>query len=273
MEKDSRQEFIIFDVETTGLSPQTGDRIIEIGALKIRNLKAVAEFHTLVNPDREISPGAFAVNGITQDMVAVAPLAQEVLPAFLHFVGENPIVAHNARFDMSFLGHEMALAGMNFSRPFKVIDTLRMARGLLPGLGSYALAMVAYALGIEDEQTHRAMDDVRMTHEVFCRLFLKAEEENIADTDTLIRLFGTGFSEDKKEQEKISLIATAIEKGETLYMEYFSPYYGSHTQRKISPRQIIHEPGRVRIIGFCHLRNEEREFRLDRIVRLEKIKE
>lgn len=167
------QEFVIIDVETTGLSPLSGDRIVEVAALKVKGLKPVSQFYSLVNPEREISWGAYQVNGISQEMVATAPVARQVLPQFVKFVGRAHLVGHNIKFDLGFLMNEFSLLDLDFSDEIKTHDTMLMARSILPELRSYSLANVARALNIVAIQQHRAMADVHLTFEVFRRLIAK----------------------------------------------------------------------------------------------------
>jgi len=168
-----QQEFVVLDVETTGLSPWGGDRIVEIAALKIKNLKPVSQFYSLINPQREISWGAFQVNGISQMMVEGSPLAAEVLPAFLEFLGECHLIGHNIQFDLGFLASELALLGLNLNEDLVTLDTMSMARRIIPGLSSYSLSNLALSLDIEITQQHRAMADVYLTFEIFRRLLAK----------------------------------------------------------------------------------------------------
>ena len=190
MPKIVESEFIIFDVETTGLSPRWGDRIVEIAALKIKNLKIIERFETLVNPEREISYGAFRVNGITQSMVQDAPKAVKVLPDFLEFMGEGCLVGHNVNFDLGFLHQELSLAGHSSLMGKMALDTIRMAKGFLPPLPSYSLSSLVYALSLDRQQTHRAMSDVELTLQVFLHLVKVAQQRNVDNLEQLVRLFG-----------------------------------------------------------------------------------
>ena len=178
-------EFIIFDVETTGLSPVGGDRIIEIAALKIKDLKPVDQFHSLIDPQREIFADSIQVNGITPEMVAGSPKSNEVLPKFLAFLGKAVLVGHNVKFDLGFLCYELALAGKWLSDKTVIVDTLKMSRELLPHLGRYSLWFVADCLGVKKEQTHRAQSDVELTYDVFCRLVKSLGTKDIAQVGVL----------------------------------------------------------------------------------------
>jgi DNA polymerase III epsilon subunit family exonuclease len=189
MEHLHKQECVIFDVETTGLSPLDGDRIIELAALKIKGERVVERFHTLIDPEREISMGAFLVNGISAEMLRGAPCAREVLPKFMSFLGEEGeawIVGHNIRFDLGFLSRELALINRKLHESVMALDTLRMARKLLPDLSSHRLWVVARSLGIDCDQRHRAMADVEMTHAVFVKLLDLAKSHKIESLEHFI---------------------------------------------------------------------------------------
>ncbi len=173
------KEFVVFDVETTGLSYRGGDRLVEIAALKIRNLEPVDRFHTLINPGRSISPGAFEVNRISSSMLIDAPRSHEILPTFLNFLGDAIIVGHNIKFDIGFLENELDLAGLLPEKSFAALDTIKISKRVMPHLPRYPLWYVARALGIERKQIHRAMADVEMTFEVFDKLIVLAEKQNI----------------------------------------------------------------------------------------------
>lgn len=181
MQRLKEKEFVIFDVETTGLSPLSGDRIIEIAALKVRNLKPVARFHSLINPQRLVSFAAFEVNGISDRMLAGAPTCAQVLPRFLEFLGGSTLVGHNIQFDLNFLHNELDLAQIRLEREIDRIDTIRLARQLMPRLKRYPLWFVAASLGIQKNQEHRAMADVDLTFEVFCHLVRMAAEKNMLE--------------------------------------------------------------------------------------------
>jgi DNA polymerase III epsilon subunit len=163
-------EFVIFDTETTGLEPQSGDRIVEIAAIRFKGKEKLAVFESLVNPRRDISEGAFSVNGITQEMLKGAPEIKELLPKFLEFIRGSCLCSYNAAFDMGFLNNELKATGEPQLKGLPVVDILKMARRLLPGLKRYALWAVAENLGIVRKQLHRALEDVELAAEVFYKL-------------------------------------------------------------------------------------------------------
>jgi DNA polymerase-3 subunit alpha (Gram-positive type) len=186
-------EFVVFDVETTGLSAQDGDRIIEIAAMKIKDGKVVDKFYSLVNPKRMIPIGATRVNNITDDMVAQAPDSSDVLPQMLTFIGGACVAGHNVRFDLNFLGYELALLGRKINDGTPAVDTLKMARELLPYLSNYRLAYLARSLGVVVSETHRAMADVDLTVQVLMRMIEMAADQKKDN----VSIFFTQFSIEK----------------------------------------------------------------------------
>lgn len=157
--------YVAFDLETTGLD-EASCRIIEIGAVKIVDGQETESFHTLVNPGRGrlIPPEASAVNHITNEMVASAPGYGTVLPGFLNFIGDLPLVAHNALFDIKFL--RVALAELKISKQLAYTDSLAMARQYFSALPSKKLGAVCEAIGYQIGQAHRALDDARAVHAI-----------------------------------------------------------------------------------------------------------
>lgn len=186
IERFENQECVIFDVETTGLSAANGDRIIEIAALKIRGGEVLDRFHSLVDPQREVSWSAFLVNGISPEMLQGAPRSQEVLPGFLSFLGDGWLIGHNVKFDVGFLSRELARINSKLNKDTVILDTLRMSRRLLPELSSHRLWMVARFLGITSIQQHRAMADVEMTYAVFMKLMELARSHDFDGFDHFV---------------------------------------------------------------------------------------
>lgn len=186
-------EFVVFDVETTGLSPIDGDRIIEIAAMKIKNGKMIDKFYSLVNPKRSIPTQATNVNNITDEMVADAPFSSQVLPELITFIGGACVAGHNVRFDLGFVAYELALIGRRINDATPAIDTLKMARELLPYLSNHKLAYLSRSLGVVVTETHRAMADVDLTVQVLVRMIEMAEDQDMAQ----VSKFFTQFSVEK----------------------------------------------------------------------------
>ncbi|QZA33532.1 PolC-type DNA polymerase III [Hydrogenibacillus sp. N12] len=164
----SDDTYVVFDVETTGLSSER-DTIIEIGAVKIEGGREVGAFHTFVDPGRPLPAKIVELTGITDAMLRGAPTPEEALARFRAFIDGATLVAHNARFDLGFLRAGLKRAGLHpFSGP--AIDTLGLARLLLPDLKNHRLDTLAEHFGVALERHHRAVDDARATAEIFLKL-------------------------------------------------------------------------------------------------------
>lgn len=178
------EEFIVFDIETTGLSPQNC-AITEIGAVKLIANRKAEVFSSLVNPGCHIPEDITAITGITDEMVKDAPKIDTVLPEFLAFCGNRPVVAHNARFDTSFIAENAARLGLPFEN--EVFDTLEMSRSLFPDEKTHKLDVMCERLGVSLENHHRAVDDATATAEAFVKLrqieFEKGGVKQISEED------------------------------------------------------------------------------------------
>ena len=167
-------ELIAFDLETTGTYPDS-DRIIEIGAVKLRGLEIVDRFDTFINPHTEISEFISNLTGITNEMVAEAPEEEDALRSFLEFCGDNPVlIAHNARFDTGFIS--AALKRYNINYKFSYLDTVPMCRLMLPDLEKHKLNFVAEYFGFEFNH-HRGCDDAEVLGKIFIELAKRLEAE------------------------------------------------------------------------------------------------
>ena len=171
-EFEPAREFVALDLETTGLWAAT-DRIVEIAAVRFRETGEVLNtFQSLVNPERLVSPGAYAVHGISDLELARAPRACDVLPELLTFLGiaeDGALVAHNASFDAGFLGTELRRAGLGVP-PYAMYDTLALSRERLPMLESHRLESVARHFGLDAAGAHRAMADTLLVKDIWLRL-------------------------------------------------------------------------------------------------------
>ncbi len=216
-------EFTVFDTETTGLEPGSGDRIIEIARIRFKGKVKIATFQTLVNPNRPISEAAFQVNRITQDMLKDAPGIEVVMPKFLSFIQDSCLCSYNAGFDLEFLNNELKLLGKGILEGIIVVDILKMARRLLPGLERYALWFVAEKLGSKAQQMHRAFSDVELTLGVFHRLKEILQAKGILDFTHFSNLFAVNpsFLENINAQ-KIAQIQEAIDLGVKIKIKYLS---------------------------------------------------
>ena len=175
----SELAFTVFDTETTGLDPAAGDEIIAIGAVRIVNGRLLQNelFDQLVDPQRPISAGSFAVHGIERAMLEGQPRIAEVLPAFARFCEDTVLVAHNAAFDMRFLQVKEAATGIRFSQP--VLDTLLLSAVAHPNQEAHNLEALAARLGVHVVGRHTALGDALVTGEVFLKLLPMLAERGI----------------------------------------------------------------------------------------------
>ena len=168
--------YIVFDIETTGFS-SIRDSIIEIGAVKVQDGRIVDRFSTFVNPKRPIPFEITNLTSITDEMVMDSPGIETILPQFLEFVGDGVLVAHNAGFDVGFI--EQNCRNLGLDDHFIYVDTVALARVLLPTLSKYKLNIVAKALNISLENHHRAVDDAGATAEIFVKFVEMLKKDNI----------------------------------------------------------------------------------------------
>jgi DNA polymerase-3 subunit epsilon/ATP-dependent DNA helicase DinG len=172
---------VALDIETTGLDPQS-DAIIEIGAVRFNDRRVEGEWHTLVNPGRRIPPFITQLTGIRDSMVLGAPYLPDVLGDLVQFIGEEPVLGHNVRFDISFLREHGVL------RRNILLDTYELASVLLPNAGRYNLGALTQALGVPMPATHRALDDAHATRGVFLRLYEEALALPVSLLAEIVRL-------------------------------------------------------------------------------------
>ncbi len=181
-------EFVVFDLETTGLSA-TNEKIIEIGAVKVKDLSAVDKMNIFVDPERPIPGRIIELTGIRDDMVRGAPKEPEAIDKFKEFCGENPVlIAHNASFDTSFIRAAAERCGKEFD--FTYIDTVPFARSMLPQNSKHTLDAVAKALNLGEFNHHRACDDAEMNANIFIvlsrRLLERDESANVGNLNALL---------------------------------------------------------------------------------------
>ena len=156
--------YVVFDIETTGLDPYK-DKIIEIGAIKLKGKEIIDEFSVFINPEIDIPEEITALTNITNDMVKDAEKVETVLPKFLEFCKDTTVVAHNAKFDVGFINQKAKNLGLEYSP--SVIDTLHWARILLPEQKRFGLKYIANYFNVVLDNHHRAVDDAKATAEIF----------------------------------------------------------------------------------------------------------
>ncbi len=178
----TKDEFVVFDLETTGLSPAK-EKITEIGAVKIKDGKVIDSFNHFVNPEKEIPYNIQQLTGITNEMVEDAPTIKEILPKFYEFIGDSVIVAHNASFDTSFIKQAAKDLGMDYD--FCCVDTLSLARTLVKELKNHKLDTLTKHFKIKLENHHRACDDALATGHIFIKLLDMLERKNIININEI----------------------------------------------------------------------------------------
>lgn len=184
--QDLDADFVVFDIETTGFSP-VNNRIIEIGAVKVQHGEIRERFSSFVNPDVPIPFEIEKLTGINDSMVMEAPMIDKVLPQFLDFCKDCVLVAHNAGFDMSFIMENCRRLG--YPDQFTYVDTVGIARILLPNQAKHTLDAVAKTMGVSLENHHRAVDDAEATAHIFVK-FIPRLQENGAENLRQVNAMG-----------------------------------------------------------------------------------
>lgn len=219
--------FVVFDVETTGLSA-VYDTIIELAAVKVVNGEIKERFERFANPHHPLSSTTTELTGITDDMVKDAPEVSEVIKDFKEFIGDAILVAHNASFDMGFFYEASKKAGLH-DKSYPVIDTLELARFLYPEMRNHRLNTLAKKFDIELTQHHRAIYDTEATAYLFIRLMKDAAtEKGIEYLDDFNKNIGEGDAYKRSRPSHCTLLATDDEGLKNLFklvsishMEYF----------------------------------------------------
>jgi DNA polymerase-3 subunit epsilon len=163
---------IVLDTETTGFEPAEGHRVIEIAAIELHNLIPTGRhFHTLLDPERDVPPEATKIHGFTRVDLAGKPRFAEQVEALLAFLGESPIVAHNAPFDFKQLDAELARLGRPPLDPARMVDSLALARERFPGAPNSLDALCRrYEIDLSERTTHNALLDVKLLAQVYLEL-------------------------------------------------------------------------------------------------------
>lgn len=163
---------VLFDTETTGLDPLTGDRVIEVAAVELINdLPTGRHFHALIDPDRDVPQEASRVHGLTNADLTGKPRFAEVAQELLAFMQDGKLIAHNAPFDFGFLNAEFARACLPFLLPVRMIDTLALAKTRFPGMPNSLDALCRrFAIDLSARTTHNALLDCRLLAEVYVEL-------------------------------------------------------------------------------------------------------
>lgn len=238
--------YVVFDLETTGFSP-INDKIIEIGAVKIKEGKIIDRFSEFVNPKIHIPDRITELTSIEDEMVEDKETIEVLLPKFMEFTKDTVLVAHNASFDISFIKKNCRDLNLEFNNSF--MDTVTLSRYLFPSLKRYKLNTVAKHLGVSLENHHRAVDDAKATADILLKSFKMLKDKEIFDLKTLNKEFLESINI-KKEPTYHLIILAKNQKGlKNLYklvsksnLEYFF-------KRPRLPKSLINEYREGLIIG------------------------
>ena len=244
--KIDEEEFVVFDIETTGLNSHTNE-IIEIGAVKIKAGRIVDRYSQLINPGRPIPYHITEITSITDEQVANEPKIDEVIGKFVDFVGDAVLVAHNAPFDMGFIKRDIKKY-LNIDLQSSVIDTLQMARDLFPDLKKYGLGDLNKTLGLALEKHHRAVDDSQATANMFIIFLDKYKEKGLE----YMKDINVGFEVNVKKQslKNIMVLVKTQDGLKNMYKlvsESHIKYFGNKKAR--IPKSVLAENREGLIIG------------------------
>lgn len=176
-EYKSGRIYTALDTETTGLSRYT-DKVIEIGAVKFSKDGILAEYNTLIYPERSVPPQTVKIHGISDEMLVGKPIFRKIAPDFLDFIDGTRIVAHNAQFDIGFINMELTAAGMKELKNARFpVDTVYLSRKLFPELERHSLQFLVESLKIPSGTAHRATDDAKACMQLLIKCLIRAEQQ------------------------------------------------------------------------------------------------
>jgi DNA polymerase III epsilon subunit family exonuclease len=254
--------FAFLDIETTGLSPWFGDRICQIGIVLTEGKRIKKTFESLVNPERDLSPAAEYVNGLNAEELSQALRFEELIGRVESLLKDTIVVCHNAKFDIQFIDSEYRRLGGQAQYP-NLIDTLLIARQFftLPSYSLHALAETFQVPVIEEGP--RAVADAMTTKNVFFGMMEALKEFN-RPLDDFIGIYNSPAWPDEGVMLPTEL-SEAIESGKPLFIKYVNKD-GEISERWVTPVQVMGLADYIYLQAYCHSREAERTFRLDRIL-------
>ena len=258
----SNARFAFLDIETTGLSPWFGDRICQIAVVLTEGKRIKSTVDLLINPERTLSPAAAHINGLDESKLASAPRFEEITEQLESLLEDAVIVCHNAQFDIQFLDNEYRKLGRSVEYP-NLIDTLVLAREYFD-FPSYGLHQLVNDFHVSNnQQTSRAQADALTAKNVFFTM-MDALKANGKPLDDYIGIYNSPAW----PAEGIYLpteLSEAINSGKRLFIKYMDKD-GETSQRWISPTEVVGLADYIYLQAYCHTREAERTFRLDRII-------
>jgi DNA polymerase-3 subunit epsilon len=253
--------FAFLDFETTGLSPWFGDRVCEVGIVLTEGKRIRETYETLVNPGRELSPAAANTNGLTDAELATAPPFEAVVDELTGYLRDAVVVCHNAQFDLQFLDSEFHRMEMELQIP-NLIDTLFIARERFD-LPSNSLRSLAADFHVPVDGARHALADALICRGVFFGM-MEALQPPGGKLDDFIGIYNSPTWPNDGIHLPVEL-NESIQSGKRLRITYVDSK-GNRSKRWITPYQVIGLSDYLYLNAYCHLRNAERSFRLDRIL-------
>ena len=258
----SNARFAFLDIDTTGLSPWFGDRICQIAVVITEGKRIKSTVDLILNPERELSPSASHVNGLDESKLSVSPKFAEITDQFEALIKDAVIVCHNAKFDLQFLDNEYRKLNRTVEYP-NLIDTLLLARDNFD-LDSYSLQFLADAFHVSNSlQESHAMTDALTAKNIFFAM-MDALKPNGRPLDDYVGIYNSPAW----PQDGVYLpteLSEAINSGRRLFIKYMDKD-GEISERWISPTEVMGLADYIYLKAFCHTREAERTFRLDRII-------
>ena len=258
---------VAIDVETTGLSPLL-DSILEISAVKICGGKT-STFNHLINPEIPIPANTSAIHGIFDDMVQNAPTITTIIPSFLEFVENLPVIAHNARFDLGFIIFALHQLHLPLTKS-SVYCSIKLARHIFPDMEAHRLGHLAKEFGIELTQHHRALDDAWACLKVFGKSLAKMEKEQM-DCAALLQshsyLFNVGdfvTHEDFELPEHLKILKEKVAKQEVVQIKYRGGTMKNEF-RPVKPMSLLPMPDGNVLYALCLRSGTHKSFALRKI--------
>jgi len=238
--------YIVFDIETTGLSFKH-DKITEIGAVKINKGEIVDKFSALINPEIKIPSKIVELTGITDEMVKDKPTIDKILPKFLDFIGDSPVVAHNASFDTSFIKENCSKLNCEFNNT--IIDTLSLSRILVPDIKRHKLNILAKHFNVKLENHHRAVDDAQATGEIFIQLISILKDKDISTLNEINSLLAGKTDHTKLDTYHINILVKNYTGLKNLYKLVTHSHLETFYKRPRIPKSMLSTMREGLIIG------------------------
>ncbi len=262
-----KQRWIAFDTETTGLWA-VSNRLVELAAVRFSLDKGrIDSFQELINPGRKIPDEVIRIHGITDDMVVGSDPAEAVLGRFLDFCTPDDIlIAHNARFDISFMACELDRATMTFADNL-ILDTVDIARRYCPGQPSYSLLSLSRGFGLAQAQEHRALGDAILVQNLFTHMLPQLPAiTNLAGLEAAVTTYTMtdGAATNVVLPDGYAALGEAVTEGRRVEMLYASAGQPARV-RTVKPLSIHQQNAVIYVNVYCELAGADRTFRLDRI--------